>query len=435
MKKFFTGNFGVFIVSVASFLPVFFWIFQEPISIRFATTFSVFRSFGQVFGLIGMSMFAVVLFLSARLKIFDKYFDGLGRAYDLHHFLGGLAFSFILFHPLFLALAYFSMAPPLALSFLFYPSTFAINYGRIGFLIMAILLILTFYYKTSIKYQNWKLSHKLLGAAFFFGGLHSLFITSDISTNVVLRWYILILSALGLAAYIYRTLLYPFSVKRYLYKVSTIRKIGNDVIEITMLPLESKMKYKIGQFIFVSFKSDVVGKESHPFSLISSPDDNFIRIAAKSSGDYTKNLTNLSIGDLAEVEGAFGVFSPEKSKNKNQIWIAGGIGITPFLSAARGLDWKNFSVDLYYSFKEESDGVYLKELQNISNQVGNLKVVPWISQDKGKINFYEIKKLDSKIKDKSIFICGPSTMIESLKKDFINGGVSKKNIFSEEFSM
>ena len=422
-------------VFVASLLPAIFWIFQESIGIRFSGTFSTFRSFGQLFGLVGISMFAVSLFLSARLKFFDKYFDGLSRAYDLHHFLGGLAFVFILFHPLFLALAYFSVTPSLALSFLFFPSTMAVNYGRIGFLIMFILLILTFYYRTSIKYQNWKLSHKLLGVAFFFGGLHSFFITSDISTNMPLRWYILILSAVGIAAYFYRTLLYPFSVRRYLYKVSAIKKIGDDVVEITMVPIGEKIKYQAGQFAFLSFQSNSVSKEPHPFSLTSRPEDDFIQIGVKSSGDYTKHLINLSIGDTAEVEGAFGIFSPEKSKNRNQIWIAGGIGITPFVSVARSLNWKNFSVDLYYSFKEDGDGVYLKELEEISEKTDNLRIAPWISQKMGRIDASKIKRVRDKIEEKVIFICGPSEMIIALKKDFINNGVLKENIFSEEFNM
>ena len=51
----------------------------------------------------------------------------------------------------------------------------------------------------------------------------------------------------------------------------------------------------------------------------------------KALGDYTQSLKNLKPGTIAEIEGAFGKFSYTHYGDSPQIWIAGGIGVTPFL--------------------------------------------------------------------------------------------------------
>ena len=435
MKETLRNNLGVVFITAACFMPALFWLFQEPINYRFGNLVETFTSFGQLTGLIGMSMFAVVLFLSARLKIFDKYFDGLGRAYSLHHMLGGLAFILLLFHPLMLAIRYIPSSIQIASGFIFSFGDAAINYGKISLLGMIILLVITFYVKNVMKYETWKLSHKLLGAFFFVGGLHMLFIPSDVSFNLPLRWYMILISIAGISAYFYRTILYPLSIRRFTYEIEDVRMAGEDVTEITLGPVGRKIEYIPGQFVFISFKSDSISGEAHPFSLISNPSDASIQIAAKMAGDFTNKLSGLKIGDKAKIEGPFGKFNYKNAKSRQQIWIAGGIGITPFLSMARSINWSEYKIDLYYSFRDSSDGVYSDELKDISSGNHNFSFLPWTSGKVGQLSISNINALSNGLQGKSIFICGPLAMMSSMKESLKDEKIPSEYIHTEEFNM
>jgi predicted ferric reductase len=62
-----------------------------------------------------------------------------------------------------------------------------------------------------------------------------------------------------------------------------------------------------------------------------------LRLTIKASGDFTRHLfANLKAGTSAVVEGAYGMFN-YKTGGEKQIWVAGGIGVTPFLSFLRDL--------------------------------------------------------------------------------------------------
>ncbi len=78
---------------------------------------------------------------------------------------------------------------------------------------MMLFLVLTFFAK--LPYQIWKFSHKFLGLAFFFAGLHSFFIKSDISRSQILRIYMFVLAGAGIIAFIYRVILTKFLVKYF----------------------------------------------------------------------------------------------------------------------------------------------------------------------------------------------------------------------------
>jgi predicted ferric reductase len=435
VKRFFESKFILFIAIFIALLPVLFWALSEPLSYRFFGLFDTLTSLGQIFGLVGISLFSLVLILSARLKIFDRYFGGLGRVYKFHHNLGIAAFIFILLHPLILSLRLLFVSKESFIDFIFSFDDLGIILGKLGVLGLVILMALTLYFRKVLKYQIWKLSHKFMGLIFIAGGIHMFISSSDFSSNPLLLSYMILIFALGVGAYLYRTVFYLISAKRFIYKVSKINFVGENVLEITMSPVDKIMNYNPGQFIFVSFDNKEVGKEPHPFSLISNPKDREIQIAVKSLGDYTGRLSKLKIGDLAKIEGPFGVFDYKKSENKYQIWIAGGIGITPFLSMARSIDWNEYKVDFYYSFKTKSDGVYLDELEKIAKNNKNLSLFPWVSEKNGFLSAGIVKNLSNGLLGKDIFICGPASMMKALIEGFLKEKVPLKNIHTEEFSI
>jgi predicted ferric reductase len=422
----------MFIIVILSIVPVIIWGFMEPLGLRFLDFNSITTSIGQILGLVGMVIFSITLILAGRFKFLDKFLKGLDKVYSNHHKLGAIAFSMLLFHPLFLVVKYLSISIRDAGLFFVPFTNMPITWGLISLLLMIIFLGITFYSK--VKYHVWKFTHKFMTLAFFFAVIHTLVISSDISRNILLRYYILLLALVALFAVIRKTFFEQISANRFKYKVKNVNKLNQDVIEIEMEPLDKKMLFSPGQFAFFSFLGGSISKESHPFSISSSRMDNNLKIIVKNLGDFTSGLSNLKLNDGVLVDGPYGNFSYKKIENKNQIWIAGGIGITPFLSMAKTLE-SDYKVDLYYSVKENKEAVSMEILSEIEKSNLNFKSNLWIANDKGYINAGLISSQSDGLKDKDIFLCGPVGFMESLKNQFVSLGVDIKKIHYENFSL
>jgi len=404
---------------------------MEPLGLRFLNLNSISTSLGQITGLVGMVLFSINLILASRFKFLDKYFKGLDKVYRKHSKIGSISFSLLLFHPIFLVIKYIAISTREAALFFVPFINMPITWGIIALFIMIVVLGITFYIK--IKYHIWKMSHKFMTLAFVFAVLHIIFISSDISRNSFLRYYILILAFTGLFMVTRKTFLEKFPLNKYKYNIKNVVKLNENVLEIEMEPINKKMAFKSGQFAFFSFKGEGVSSESHPFSISSSSNDNNLKITVKNLGDFTSLLGNLKIGDNVLIDGPYGDFSYKNANNKNQIWIAGGIGVTPFLSMMKGLE-SDYNVDFYYCVNEEKEAINLNEINEFMQKNPNFKFTLWDSVFKGYINSGSILNTGTEIHNKDIFLCGPKVFMESLKNQFIELKVDSEKIHYENFS-
>ncbi|MBI4778969.1 ferric reductase-like transmembrane domain-containing protein [Candidatus Falkowbacteria bacterium] len=434
MLLIFKKHIGWLTVLALALLPIVRWFFIAPLDARFFDINAVMTSLGQVSGLLGMALFSLNLFLASRLKFLDKYFYGLSRVYNYHRAIGALALSFLLFHPLFLAFKYLRFSLRAAALFLLpFTGDPALTYGIIALVLMIILLSITFYAK--IKYHLWKMSHKFMTLVFILALLHVIFISSDISRDYILRYYILALAAIGLTAGFYRAFLAGFFNKDFNYKIINIRRLNPATVELNLEPAGKIMKFQAGQFAFLSLKSPGLNPESHPFSMASAPKEENLRFVIKALGDYTGRLENLRAGDLIALAGPFGKFSYKNVVNKNQIWIAGGVGITPFLSMAKDLTGGDYKVDLYYCAKDKTEAVLIEDLKKIAAIYSNLRIMPWFSDNSGRISAEKIAELSRGANDKDILICGPALFMQSLEEQFLRMEVPAARIHWENFNL
>jgi predicted ferric reductase len=311
---------------------------------------------------------------------------------------------------------------------------FATWLGIAALTLLIFLLILTLYIK--LPYQIWRFTHKFLGLSLTLATLHIFFITSDVTVNLPLRFYILGMCLIGLACYTYRTLLFRILVKRYEYEVTGI-EVVEDITQINLKPIAKPIPEPIpGQFIFASFKSLGITEEIHPFSLTSTPSENQISIAAKSSGDYTETLKLLKKGAVAKIEGPFGRFSYLESRRTKFIWIAGGIGATPFVSMANSLKSNNsYDIYFYYVVSEKKEAVFLAFFEQIARDIPNFNLIPVFTKSEGRITAEKITLKVPDFNSRDIFLCGPPPMMQSLRSQFNSFGMKNRHIFSEEFSL
>ncbi len=421
---------GSIFVGVLSFLPVLLWAASSPLSEKFSSFDTALSSLGQISALIGTALYSITLFLSARLKIFERFFEGLNQVYVKHSQYGQLALILMLFHPLLLLPLYTSTWTE-AFSFLLPDSNWAVNWGIFSLGLMIVLIVLTLYLRP--RYNLWKWTHKFLGLAFFFGALHVWMIPSDTSRFLPLRVYILGLAAIGLSAFFYRTVFGVFAVKKWRYKVSSIRRLNESTVEISMEPESENMSFKPGQFVFVQFKSSTVTSESHPFSIVSAPEEKTLRVAVKSLGDYTATLDKLKLGDKAMIEGPFGYFTLDHTHSTRQIWLAGGIGVTPFLSLATSLP-NGMDVDFFYCVGKDEEAVYRQELESLGQKNPNFRFHLFTSEKNGRIDADFIQKEVQTFDQKDILLCAPPAMIHALRSQFLQKKVATACIHSEEFN-
>ncbi len=427
MNKFFQKYLAFVLVYVLALLPVLNWVRLESLSLRFVNLSATMTSLGQLTGLVGMTLFSISLLLSGRFRFLDSWFFGLNRVYDQHHKIGAIAFILLLFHPLLLAFRYLTFSVRSAALFLL-GNDLSVVYGVIALLLMILLMVLTFYIK--LKYPHWKISHKFMVLVFVFAILHSFFIYSDIARDPWLRFYILALAILGLLVGTYRAFFNKYINRDYDYIVKAVTPLSSNTVSIKLEPQGRALSFQAGQFVFVRFKSRGLSTESHPFSICSGPEEPVV----KSLGDYTEKLTKLQPGELASVEGPFGKFSYRQAVHKQQIWLAGGVGITPFVSMAKDLNKSGHKVDLYYCVNEQAEAVLLKELMEIAKDNKNFRVFAWCSNDKGRINVEAIVYSSGDVLNKDIFLCGPEPFMVGLRQQFLKLKVPKQQIHWERFN-
>jgi predicted ferric reductase len=448
---------GWVITFVLCVIPLVFWAHINPFS-QINNISSVMINIGRVTGLIGIVMYSLNLIYATRLRFLEYLFGGLNRVYIAHHIIGGLALIFLSLHPLFLAMRYIqvslmqvslfllpnNLAPIGALFNTHSPyhsqvlQQWALAFGIVAFWGMVGLLLVTFFIK--LPYKFWLMTHKYLGVFFIIAVMHLLFINSDTTVSLPLRVYLLTISGLGIAAYIYKTLVGKILIRTYRYDVQDVRQKANGVLEVRMYPEALAMSYKPGQFVFIRFLgagSDGISDEWHPFSITSTPGEAVLSVTIKGLGDYTNNLARLLPGTQAEVEGAYGKFSYREFKNPNQIWVAGGIGITPFLSMVKSLPADGFNVDLYYSVRTASEVIDWPLLYNAAmTHGGKLRVIPYISdQQQGHLSADFIEQNSGPLAKRDFYMCGPPPMMQSLKKQLRAKSVPATSIHSEEFAM
>jgi predicted ferric reductase len=385
---------------------------------------------GQITGLIGMNFFALTFILSSRFKFLENIFGGLDKVYKVHSVIGALALVCILFHPLFLVLKYLPGNFELAAKYMLPGGHWAVDFGIIALLGLILLLVLTLYMK--MKYNRWKLTHEFLGICFMFAVLHIFLVRGTVSRDDIFPYYyvyVAIVALIGLTGFFYSLLLRRQIVSAG-YRVESV-KSKNNCYDITLSPIGKPKHYNAGQFMFLRFHNKKLSSEAHPFSIASKSDSEKLRFVIKALGDFTAKLSEVKVNDRVTVEGPYGRFN--KKSTNDQVWIAGGIGVTPFLGMARDLNNPDFKVDLYYSVRANCEFIALDELKQAEKNNKNFRVIEWVSNDKGFLSVDEIKKQSGNLLSKEFYICGPNEMKIALRNALISAGVDKSKIYEEDF--
>lgn len=371
-------------------------------------------------------LMTISILLSTRMKTAENLFGGLDRMYQVHKYCGVIAGLLVLAHFFGVPKELPPGADPQVMSL--FPSG---PLGMLALILLAISLAITLNRK--IPYHRWRLPHKAMGLVYFlvighFMTAPSIFFERFGPSGLML----MAAAAIGVVSYIYSM----FGLNRRTALEYTIEKVNalERATEIVLKPVGTSLDHKAGQFAFV----EVQGKgwdEPHPFTISSAPGEDRLRFTMKVLGDWTRKVREeLKPGASVVVRGPHGCFDTTKA-GKKQIWLAGGVGLTPFLSSIRDMKpGDDRDIHLVYAARDVNDAIFLEELKERAAALGNVTLVPLFS-DEG--NFARVDIMKTKLSDPldtyDYFLCGPKPMVDSLIRDLKAQGVARARIHTEAF--
>ena len=222
-------------------------------------------------------------------------------------------------------------------------------------------------------------------------------------------------------------------IKKY---KATIENIYNPLPGIYTLTFstEKKFKYKPGQFLHLAIDDyDGYGQwpESRCFSMQSNPDEETIRITYAVKGVFTSQMEKiLNVRVKVWLKLPYGELFTQTHNKANAVFIAGGTGITPFLSLFNSQSFEEYIYPkIYLGFRSKEYNIYQNELDTIRNP--NANVVIFYQDEVGVINIDEIYEKNGN--DSDYFISGPPVMIKSFKQRLIQFSVPAGHILTDDW--
>ena len=415
-------------------LPLFLALLQARGS-DFADTAAVLNWLGRLTGIAGLTCLLLAAALIIRVPGFDRLFGGLISLWKIHHRLGAASLLLLLAHPLLLAFAAADVSLAAAVDTLFPPGgSLPAWFGWGALIVMMVFLAPSFAFFGQPDYQRWKWVHRLSGAALLLALAHTLMVGRTLPPPTdVLLW--LGLTALAIAALAYR-LVFSRHLGRRRYRVAGLAHPANNVVELSLAREDRPLRYRAGQFVYLTPYDENLAAgyaEEHPYTLSSSPTEKELRLAIKDLGDSSRALQNVTPGSLMRVEGPYGDFFPERFGR--ELWIAGGIGITPFLARARHPAATGATADIVLVFcvQDEPRALYREEFEALARASESFAFVLHFFYREGTLNTAFLQRHCPDFAERDAYICGPLPLIALAKRLLLSGGSRSERIFTEEF--
>ncbi|HUH07135.1 MAG TPA: ferredoxin reductase family protein [Egibacteraceae bacterium] len=415
-------------VTIPSLPAVLLWLVTPSMTAGFATASGALRSLGLLAGLCAYSAFATNLVLGARLPWLERLFRSLDRLYRFHRRVGVAVGGLLAAHVTLMLGWVLSVQGPGLVAFFGQPGIVAGVVALAGF---AGIVAVSLYGR--MRHETFQRVHRLIGLVFIAGAVHVLIMPGVAAENRALNAYLIGVSAAGAAAWLYRSVLGNRLVRRHAYRVARISPVAGDVNQLALAPVDDPIRFAPGQFVFISIDDDAVTREAHPFSITSGPSDTELRLVIKALGDFTSGLASVLPGAPVVIEGPYGGFWHEGEDLRRQVWIAGGIGVTPFLAMARSLDLGEHEVDLYYCAQDTGSMVFLDELQELAAGEGGLRLFTVPFDSDGFLTGERVAATSDDLPSRHVFLCGPSPMMDALIPQLVAAGASRERIHNEDF--
>jgi len=427
------------------------WLLADPILWSTAKFFPLRKSLLSYTGIMAISVMSIGMMLAIRPLIIEPFFVGLDKTYRLHKWLGITGLIFSVLHYLWVMVPKWLvdlgvMSKPArhraheeTITILRYfkeQHGLAESIGEWAFYLMIIFMILALV--KWFPYRYFFKSHRFIAIVYLFLVYHSVILMKFNYWGEAVA-PVMVLLMLGGTVGAFISLSRKIGISRR--AVGIINKMhyhsDNRVLNVSIDLQNSWNRHEAGQFAFITFDKE---EGPHPFTISSAwNNDARIEFLIKGLGDYTKTLPSiLKEGDSVEIEGPYGQFDFSTGKSR-QIWVAGGIGITPFIARIEALTTNKLngevseSIDLFYS-TNEPDESFINSIRESADRAG-VKLHVLVANREGRLNAEKISEQVPDWENSTIWFCGPKEFGKTLRHDFISKGLTKDNFHYELFDM
>jgi len=288
-------------------------------------------AFGLFTGTVAIVLMTWSFVLAVRPRWLEPLFGGLDRMYAVHRWAGILSIGAMLLHV--------RLEPEVEGGFRGVLATFedaateAAEGAELAFYVLVAISLVRW-----VPYRWWRLSHKLLGVPFVFAALHTITVDKPFPSDSAWSVALVFVCVIGVVAWLWRVVGRDALRPGLPYRVVSAEVHGR-TLELELSAVGRSLRRRAGQFAFVKLQLPGL-REPHPFTVASAPDEDHLRFFVRDLGDWTARLRQRDlVGALVRVEGPYGRFEPlPKARWVGRIvWVAGGVGVTPFLSVVSTL--------------------------------------------------------------------------------------------------
>jgi predicted ferric reductase len=433
-----SGLIGYGVVALAVAIPLFIYFVAAPGLSSRGTWFVV----GEVTGIAGATLLALTVILAGRLAVLEWLFGDMTQVYVAHGVVGMLMFVMVSVHPM---LYFFGTLPAGADSAAHVIVPFhLVVLDWISYLAIATALITTLYLR--MPFDRWRWIHLLLGFAMILTG-YSILIDNlifDTAAIPALRIYLFILFGAGLASFVWVALVRRYVEPKHEYRIVSVEHHPHArATEIVAEPVGRPISFSAGQFAYADLVDDPLHVHrdfaAHPFSIASSPGQEQISIVIEAAGAHTEQIQRIVASDdpRALLHGTFGRLVTERPRLRKQLWLAGGIGVTPFLAMAADLAenperYEGYEVSLVVAVDSREQAFKLEQLEECAERFPGLDVHLWVGKEKGRPTIEGVAELvDGDLRERAVMISGPEGMISSFHEQLSAAGVPRGQIRAE----
>ncbi len=386
-------------------------------------------------GLWSIGLMALAMLLALRLPLFDRAMGGLDQVYRLHKWTGIAAALSAIAHwgakesSDLIKGVWGSTGKPareVVLPWLTDSRGLAKDVGEWAFYALLAMVVLTLLSRL-LSYKHWRLLHRAMPVLFLGLVFHAVALMPLSFWALPLGLLMGALLALGSLAAMWSLLGWIGRRRSHTARIQSVQVLGDAgaPIEVICAMPASWRGHRAGQFAFVRFDA---AEGAHPFTIASAPHalgnspqgQPLLRLVIKPLGDYTRTLhQRLHAGQRVDIEGPYGCFDGQGARRRQQVWVAAGVGVTPFLAllearqpGATAEGAQSPPVQMHYCTRDAQRDPLLPRLQALCAQA--LPPVPLTVHNEAQGQRLTPQALQVTPGPLDIWFCGPQGLGDAL---------------------
>ncbi len=292
-----------------------------------------------------------------------------------------------------------------------------------------------------LSYETWYYLHLYAYLGVALAVAHQLVVGTDFINDPLARAYWIALYGIAAGCILLFRLGSPIQLAlRHRMRVADVVSEAPGVVSIYVTGRDlDRLPCRAGQFFLWRFLAGDGWWRAHPFSISEAPNGEWLRLTVKGRGDDTREIQSLRIGTPVLVEGPYGAFTSALASRSRVLLIAGGIGITPIRAVIEEMAAPPGTLTLIYRASSWEDVVFRSELDSLIK--ARLWKVHYVVGRRGlgqvppnPLSAAHLRALVPDVARRDVYVCGPDSMMATVRNSLAKLGVPAAHIHSERFA-